>query len=152
MATTPISPRSLPQKPNAEYLRKQAKRLARSEAMQLAAAQRRLAHDYGYRNWAALMTAVQTMGSPDGGGSGADDPQPAGSSRRRGSAPDVFPLLPLRELVAFPHVSYPIFLGRPKSIKAAAHAYEHSTPILLVTQRDHTEPTRRVRTCVKSVR
>jgi ATP-dependent Lon protease len=54
----------------------------------------------------------------------------------RQSAPNVFPLLPLRGLVAFPHVSYPIFLGRPKSMKAAAHAYEHGIPILLVTQRD----------------
>jgi len=78
---------------------------------------------------------VQTMASPTGGGSGANDSPPANSSRRRGS-PDVFPLLPLRGLVAFPHVSYPIFLGRPKSIKAAAHAYQHSAPILLVTQRE----------------
>src|SRR5262249_40558101 len=78
---------------------------------------------------------VQTMAAPTGGGSDANYSQPADSSRRRGR-PDVFPLLPLRGLVAFPHVSYPIFVGRPKSIKAIAHAYQHSTPVLLVTQRD----------------
>jgi len=44
--------------------------------------------------------------------------------------------LPLRELVAFPHNSYPIFIGRPKSISALAHAKEENVPILLVTQRD----------------
>jgi ATP-dependent Lon protease len=135
MATT-ISPRSLPQKPSTEYLRKQAKRLARDDAMQLVAAQRRLAHEYGYRNWAALMTAVQTMASPNGGSSGANDPDEAGAVQRRQGTPGVFPLLPLRGLVAFPHSSYPIFLGRPKSIQAAAHAYEHTIPVLLVTQRD----------------
>jgi hypothetical protein len=53
MATTPISSRSLPPKPSVEYLQKQAKRLARHEATQLAAAQHQLARGYGYQNWAA---------------------------------------------------------------------------------------------------
>jgi ATP-dependent Lon protease len=136
MAITPVSPRSLPEKPNAEHLRKQAKRLARDDAMQLAAAQRQLARQYGYRDWAALMTAVETMAAPHGGDSGANNSQPEGTSRERESAQNLFPFLPLRGLVAFPHVSYQIFLGRPNSIKAAAHAYEHSIPVLLVTQRD----------------
>jgi hypothetical protein len=117
-----------------ENLRKQAKRLARGNVTQLAAAQHQLAHEYGYRNWAALMTAVQAMASANGGGSGTSDPQSADSSRTGERAPNVFPLLPLRGLVAFPHASYPIFIGRPKSIKAAAYAYEHSIPILLVTR------------------
>ena len=71
MATTAISRRSLPESPSAEYLRKEAKRLARGEGMQLAAAQRELAHNYGYHNWPALLTAVQTMAAPNGGSSGA---------------------------------------------------------------------------------
>jgi ATP-dependent Lon protease len=136
MATSPISRRSLPQKPNAEYLRKEAKRLARGKMMQLAAARHQLAQDYGYRNWAALMTAVEAMAPANGGGCGTNDPQSADSYRTDERVPKVFPLLPLRGLVAFPHASYPIFLGRPNSIKAAAYAYEHSRPILLVTQRD----------------
>jgi ATP-dependent Lon protease len=135
MATTPISPRSLPQKPNAEYLHKQAKRIARDDRMRLAAAQRQLAHDYKYPNWTALMTAVQNLASPKGGSSGANDPDDQGTTRRKGTL-NVFPLLPLRGLVAFPHSSYPIFLGRPKSIAAAAYAYDHAIPVLLITQRD----------------
>jgi len=50
--------RQLPENPSAEHLRKQAKRLAKAESLQLAEAQRRLARDYGHPDWAALMRAV----------------------------------------------------------------------------------------------
>jgi ankyrin repeat protein len=50
--------RRLPANPSEEHLRKQAKRMARADAVQLATAQRRLAAEYGYRNWTALMHAV----------------------------------------------------------------------------------------------
>ena len=122
MATTPTSPSSLPQNPSEEYLRKHAKRIARADTIQLAAVQRRLAHEYGYRNWAELMTAVQAMASRSVGDSGANSPAAPGSPPSRESARNIFPLLPLRGLVAFPHVSYPIFVGRPMSIMAVAHA------------------------------
>jgi hypothetical protein len=48
----------LPARPSAEYLRKEAKRLARAETMPLVAAQRTLAASYGFRNWAELMREV----------------------------------------------------------------------------------------------
>lgn len=48
----------LPDKPSAEHLRKQAKRLAKAEAIRLAVAQRRLARDYGFAGWAALIAEV----------------------------------------------------------------------------------------------
>jgi ATP-dependent Lon protease len=135
MATIQNSPRSLPQKPSQEYLRKQAKRLARNDAMRLAAAQRRLAHDYGYRNWAALMTAVQMMSAASGSGA-AGPSQPSGLPPTRAASGNVFPFLPLRGLIAFPHVSYPIFVGRATSIKAVQHAQDRQVPIILVAQRD----------------
>src|SRR3982751_2650712 len=50
--------RRLPKNPSAEHLRKLAKRLAKSEDLRLAAAQRRLAVEYGQRSWAALMRLV----------------------------------------------------------------------------------------------
>jgi ankyrin repeat protein len=50
--------RTLPANPSHEHLRKQAKRLAKTHDLKLAAAQRRLAAEYGYANWAALMRAV----------------------------------------------------------------------------------------------
>jgi ankyrin repeat protein len=50
--------RQLPANPSHEHLRKQAKRLAKSHDLRLSAAQRRLAGEYGYRSWAALMRVV----------------------------------------------------------------------------------------------
>ncbi len=136
MATIQTSSRSLPRKPNQEYLHKQAKRLARDGAMQLAAAQLRLAHEYGYRNWAELMTAVLSMAPASGDDTGANPSQPPGSPPTRESASNVFPFLPLRGLVAFPHVSYPIFVGRPMSINAVLYAKERNVPILLAAQKE----------------
>ena len=51
----------LPARPSAEHLRKEAKRLARAETLPLAAAQRTLAHSYGFRNWAELMREVASI-------------------------------------------------------------------------------------------
>lgn len=59
MATPGASRRQLPANPSQEYLRKEAKRLAKAEGLKLAAAQRRLASEYGYKTWAALIGAVQ---------------------------------------------------------------------------------------------
>ena len=134
MSATQASPRSLPPNPSGEYLRKEAKRLARDEAIQLAAAQRRLAHEYGYGSWAELMRAVRKMASGDGAGIGANPSQP--SPLIRGSGANVFPFLPLRGLVAFPHLSYPILVGRPMSIKAVQFAKDRQVPIVLAAQRD----------------
>src|SRR5882762_2444177 len=50
--------------------------------------------------------------------------------------PQTVPLLPLRELIVFPHEVYPIFVGRQKSIKALEAAESKKTPILLVAQKD----------------
>ncbi|MEE2691890.1 MAG: ankyrin repeat domain-containing protein [Pseudomonadota bacterium] len=50
--------RRLPAHPSKEHLRKQAKRQAKSDGVALAAAQRRLAAEYGFDNWSALMRAV----------------------------------------------------------------------------------------------
>ena len=45
------------------------------------------------------------------------------------------PLLPLRDVVVFPHMVIPLFVGRPKSIKAMEIAMEAGKSILLVAQR-----------------
>src|ERR1700678_579269 len=106
MGTSHGPRKRLPQNPSEENLRKQAKRLAKEEGLQLAAAQRLLATDYGYQNWAELMRAV---------------------------APRLVPLVPLRGLVAFPHEVYPIYIGRPKSI-GALEAVAAGAPVFFFAQ------------------
>ncbi|NJC88744.1 MAG: endopeptidase La [Desulfuromonas sp.] len=47
-----------------------------------------------------------------------------------------FPVLPLRDIVIFPYMVTPLFVGRPRSIHALEWAVEHGKQIYLVTQRD----------------
>jgi len=51
------------------------------------------------------------------------------------SAPIDLPLLPLRDVVVFPHMVIPLFVGRPKSIKALESAMESERRIMLVAQK-----------------
>ncbi|MBD5657601.1 MAG: hypothetical protein IAI50_20835, partial [Candidatus Eremiobacteraeota bacterium] len=60
----------LPARPSAEYLRKQAKRLARERKVRVAEAQRILANDYGFPQWSAMLHHVATIRS------GGDEPLP----------------------------------------------------------------------------
>ncbi len=46
------------------------------------------------------------------------------------------PLLPLRDVVVFPHMVIPLFVGRPKSIKALEAAMEVGKSIMLVAQKN----------------
>ncbi len=45
------------------------------------------------------------------------------------------PLLPLRDVVVFPHMVIPLFVGRPKSIKALETAMSQERRIMLVAQK-----------------
>ena len=45
------------------------------------------------------------------------------------------PLLPLRDVVVFPHMVIPLFVGRPKSIRALENAMESDKSILLIAQK-----------------
>jgi ATP-dependent Lon protease len=51
------------------------------------------------------------------------------------SSPIDLPLLPLRDVVVFPHMVIPLFVGRPKSIKALESAMESERRIMLVAQK-----------------
>src|SRR3990172_2028738 len=47
----------------------------------------------------------------------------------------LYPLLPLRDVVVFPHMVIPLFVGRAKSIKALETAMEAGKGIVLVAQK-----------------
>lgn len=51
------------------------------------------------------------------------------------ATPIDLPLLPLRDVVVFPHMVIPLFVGRPKSIKALELAMEADRRIMLVAQK-----------------
>jgi ATP-dependent Lon protease len=50
----------------------------------------------------------------------------------------VVPLVPMRNVVLFPHVMTPVTVGR-RSLAALAHAAAHGTPIVVVLQKDASE-------------
>jgi len=47
-----------------------------------------------------------------------------------------YPLLPLRDVVVFPNVVVPLFVGRKKSIRALEYAMAHKKEIFLAAQKD----------------
>ncbi len=49
---------------------------------------------------------------------------------------EVFPLLPLRDIVVFPGMIVPLFVGREKSIKALNEVMKTNKKIVLVTQKN----------------
>ncbi|MDI6801349.1 MAG: endopeptidase La [Thermodesulfovibrionales bacterium] len=52
--------------------------------------------------------------------------------------PDVLPVLPARDIVVFPYMILPLFVGRDVSVKAIDHSLNTNRMILLLSQRDMT--------------
>ncbi len=61
-----------------------------------------------------------------------NNPNDKNSKPESGSS---FTLLPLRDVVIFPHMMVPLFVGRPKSILALEEAMKHDKDIFLVAQK-----------------
>jgi ATP-dependent Lon protease len=53
-----------------------------------------------------------------------------------GATTNQLPMLPLRDLIIFPHMMMPLFVGREKSINALEEAMSKQTDIVLAAQRD----------------
>src|ERR1700722_19380437 len=56
---------------------------------------------------------------------------------------NTLPVLPLRDIVVFPHMVVPLFVGRERSVRALEEVMKTDKQILLVTQkdRDQDDPT-----------
>jgi ATP-dependent Lon protease len=61
-----------------------------------------------------------------------DDGEKSDDGSKRGK---VVPLLPLRDIIVFPHMVVPLFVGREKSINALEEAMSHEKEILLAAQK-----------------
>lgn len=57
-------------------------------------------------------------------------------SDKKSEAQNNFPLLPLRDVIIFPHMVVPLFVGREKSISALEKAAKNGNELFLVTQKD----------------
>ncbi len=74
---------------------------------------------------------------------------PPGKAPRRGARPsaaaptpvrgELLPVLPLRDIVVFPHMIVPLFVGREKSVRALEAVMKDDKQILLVAQRNATQ-------------
>jgi len=71
-----------------------------------------------------------TPSLPDGDAAAADGTVSAGVPAA------ALPLLPTRELVVFPKMVAPLFVGREKSIQAIEAAFNEKTPLILSSQRE----------------
>ena len=60
------------------------------------------------------------------------------------------PVLPLRDVVVYPHMVIPLFVGREKSIQALDVAMRTDKRIMLVAQKQPMLMTRRPTTCIAS--
>ena len=49
---------------------------------------------------------------------------------------ELFPVLPLRDIVVFPHMIVPLFVGREKSVRALEEVMKEDKQVLLVAQKD----------------
>ncbi len=55
------------------------------------------------------------------------------------SVPNTAPVLPLRDIVVFPHMIVPLFVGREKSVRALEEVMNDEKQILLLTQKNAAE-------------
>ncbi len=70
------------------------------------------------------------------------DPVQPGRPSGEGEKPvrgDLLPVLPLRDIVVFPHMIVPLFVGREKSVRALEAVMKDDKQILLVAQKNATQ-------------
>jgi ATP-dependent Lon protease len=62
-------------------------------------------------------------------------PHTTEAGNQSGALPTRLPVLPLRDVVVFPYMIFPVLVGRESSLRAVNHALEHEKVIFLAAQR-----------------
>jgi ATP-dependent Lon protease len=102
-----------------ETLTTKAIAISHSESLEL------VAKMLGVADWNTLSALLQTERRE--GGLPVAPPHATNSS---------YPVIPLRDLVPFPAGTFPLFVGRVKTMQALDQAFERQCEVVLVTQRD----------------
>jgi ATP-dependent Lon protease len=106
-----------------EALKTKSVSLTHSESLEL------VATILGFRDWNVLSATIQSEGQP------AANPGSTIPATPRLAAENQLPIVPLRDIVLFPHLNVPLFAGRAKTISAVERAMAEDRRILVVTQR-----------------
>jgi ATP-dependent Lon protease len=106
-----------------EALKTKSISLTHSESLEL------VATILGFRDWNVLSATIQSEAKP------AASPGSTVPATVRPAAGNQLPIVPLRDIVVFPHLSVPLFAGRAKTIRAIECAMAQDRRILVVTQR-----------------
>jgi ATP-dependent Lon protease len=97
--------------------------LTHSESLEL------VAKILGFHDWNVLSATIQSEVQP------AANPGSTIPATVRLAAGNQLPILPLRDIVVFPHLNVPLFAGRAKTISAVERAMAEDRRVLVVTQR-----------------
>jgi ATP-dependent Lon protease len=80
---------------------------------------------FGAADWNTLSALIQ-----------AGRRAPATATASQAEPARIYPAMPIRDLVPFPSATFPLFVGRPKTIQALDHAFERQREVVLVVQKD----------------
>jgi len=106
-----------------EALKTKSVSLTHSESLEL------VATILGFRDWNVLSATIQSEVQP------AANPVSTVPATVRLVAENQLPTVPLRDIVLFPHLNVPLFVGRAKTIHAVECAMAEDRRILVATQR-----------------
>jgi ATP-dependent Lon protease len=86
--------------------------------------------------WEDVLSLDDDESEEDEMTSGIDVDAPVGAIEKEVEVPEVLPVLPVRDIVVFPYMILPLFVGREMSIRAIEDALATNRMVLLVTQKD----------------
>jgi uncharacterized protein len=103
-----------------EALKSRSVSLTHSESLEL------VARTLGFHDWNVLAARIQ-----------AGQPMAAATAAASASMPadSAVPVIPIRDIVLFPQMIMPIYVGRDKTRRAVDYAIARNCPVLVVTQR-----------------